>query len=231
MFKIAYVARSFEDYRVPVFAALDELVYGRLHVVYSREVTLERVQRKIEQLLGPRGIGLNGERRIGPKIISNFANSSVRVVYQPGLFQAINDISPDVILGDGFFQWTSFGLIRRIFYGTPLVICYERTFHTERHAQWFRTVYRRKILRWVDAMSCNGSMSKDYAQWLGMPAKRITLGHMVADTGGLQRASQAVTGEQRRELRRCWGDPEIVFLAVGKLVLRKGFKELLSGWE
>ncbi len=231
MFKIAYVARSFEDYRVPVFAALDELIYGRLHVIYSREVTLERVQRKIQQLLGPRGIGLNGERRIGPKIISNFANSSVRVVYQPGLFQAINDISPDVVLGDGFFQWTSFGLIRRIFHGTPLVICYERTFHTERHAQWFRTVYRRKMLRWVDAMACNGSMSKDYAQWLGMPCGRITLGHMVADTSGLERASQAVKADQRRKLRRRWGDPEVVFLSVGQLVLRKGFRELLLGWE
>jgi glycosyltransferase involved in cell wall biosynthesis len=231
MFRIAYIARSFLDYRVPVFVALDELADGGLHVVYSRDVTPERVSGKIEQFLGTRSIGLVGERRIGPKIISNSANSSVRIVYQPRLFQAINDISPDIVLGDGFFQWTSFGLIRRIFYGTPLVICYERTFHTERHAQWYRTLYRRKVLRWVDAMACNGSMSMDYAQWLGMPAKRITSGQMVADTSGLQRASQSVTGDQRRKLRNRWGDPEIVFLAVGRLVLLKGFRELLLGWE
>ena len=231
MFKIAYAARSFEDYRVPVLAALDELVDGGLHVVYSKEVTPQRVATKIERLLGSRSIGLAGERRIGPKIISNFANSSVRVVYQPGLLKTINRISPDVIVGDGFFQWSSFDLIRRIFYGTPLVICYERTFHTERNAQWFRTAYRRKILRWVGAVACNGSMTKAYAQSIGVPYERITLGNMVADTDGLLRAVKAVPAEKIRELRGRWNDPEVVYLSVGRLIRLKGWQELLSGWE
>ena len=103
-----------------------------------------------------------------------------------------------------------------------MVICYERTFHTERKAQWYRTLYRKTVLHWVDAMACNGSMSAAYAQWLGMPAERITLGHMAADTEGMQKAVDALAGKKRWALRRRWGEPELVFLVVARLIELKG---------
>ncbi len=230
MFRITYMARSFLDYRVPVFAALDDLTEGGLHVFYSAEVTPPRVGRKIEGLLGERSVGFRGEVRLGPEEISDFANSVVRIVYQPGIFTAIQRAAPDVIVGDGFFQWTSFALLHRIFHHTPLVICYERTFHTERKVQWYRTLYRKAILPWVDAMACNGSLSAAYAQWLGMAADRITLGHMVADTAGLQKAVEALSSEARQAMRRRWGDPELVFLTVSRLVELKGVSHLLAAW-
>lgn len=231
LFNIAYIGRSFLDYRVPVFAALDELTGRRLFVFYSAEVTPRRVGRKIERLLGERSVGFRGEIRLGPKIISNFtANSVIRIVYQPGLLSAIRRAAPDIIVVDGFFQWSSLALLHRIFQRTPLVLCYERTFHTERNAQWFRTLYRKIVLRWVDAMACNGSMSAAYAQWLGMPAERITLGHMVADTPGLQKAVEAISVEDRQVLRRRWLNPELVFLVVARLVEQKGVSQLLTAW-
>lgn len=230
MFRITYMARSFLDYRIPVFAALDELTGGGLHVFYSVEVTPPRVGRKIEGLLGERSVGFSGEVRVGPKVNLNFANSSVRVVYQPGLLATLQRTAPEVLIGDGFFQWTSFALVHRVLHRTPLVICYERTFHTERKAQWYRTLYRKTMLRWVDAMACNGSLSAAYAQWLGMPAERITLGHMVADTAGLQKAVEAISVEDRQVLRRRWLSPELVFLVVANLVERKGVSQLLASW-
>jgi glycosyltransferase involved in cell wall biosynthesis len=231
MFRITYMARSFLDYRVPVFAALDELTGGGLSVFYSAEVTPPRVGRKIEQLLGERSIGFTGEVRMGPEDMSSFAaNSTTRLVYQPGLLAALRRSAPEVIVGDGFFQWSSFALLHRIFHGTPLVLCYERTFHTERKAQWYRTLYRKAVLRWVEAMACNGSMSAAYAQWLGMPADRITLGHMVADSEGLQKAVEALSDEDRRVCRRRWGNPELVFLVVARLVQPKGIGHLLTSW-
>ena len=232
MFRITYIGRSFLDYRVPVLAALNELSGGGLHVLYSAEVTPPRVGRKIRGLLGARSIDFSGEIRFGPKIISNFAaNAAVRVVYQPGVLSAIRRTAPQVIIGDGFFQWSSFALLHRIFHSVPLVICYERTFHTERKAQWYRRLYRRIVLRWVDAMACNGSMSAAYAQWLGMPAERITLGQMVADTVGLQNALEDFSVEERRAWRRRWGDPKLVFLAVSRLVRAKGLHLPLAAWE
>jgi glycosyltransferase involved in cell wall biosynthesis len=231
MLRITYMTRSFLDYRVPVFMALDELSGGGLHVLYSTEVTPPRVGKKISQILGERSIGFSGELRLGPKIISNFANSAVRVVYQPALLAAVRYTAPEVIVGDGFFQWSSFALLRRIFHGTPFVLCYERTFHTERRAQWYRTLYRKAVLRWVDAMACNGSLSAAYAQWLGMPAKRITLGQMAADTAGLQKAAEALSVEDRKAWRHRWADPEIVFLVAGNLIEHKGIHHLLKAWE
>jgi glycosyltransferase involved in cell wall biosynthesis len=231
MIKIAYLARSFLDYRVPVFAALDELTGGGLHVFYSAEVTPPRVAQKIEIVLGRRSIGFRGEVRCGPKRIANFANTSFRIVYQPGILTALQKTAPDVVIGDGFFQWTSFALLRRLFHGTPIVVCYERTFHTERNAQWYRTLYRKAVLPWVDAMACNGRLSAEYVHWLGMPTERITLGQMVADTGGLQKAVAAVPEEKRLALRRRWGGPKLVFLVVSRLVSRKGVRQLLMAWS
>ena len=233
MLRITYMARSFLDYRVPVFAALDELTGGGLHVFYSTEVTPLRVGKKIHELLGERSVGFSGEVHLGPKIISdfcNFANSSLRIVYQPGFLSALRRSAPEVIVGDGFAKWSISALLHRVFHGTPIVICYERSFHTERKAQWYRRLYRRAVLRWVDAMACNGSLSAAYAQWLGMPAERIILGHMVADTAGLQKAVEAISVEDRQVLRRRWPNPELVFLVVAKLVERKGVSQLLTAW-
>lgn len=230
MLKILYVARSFLDYRVPVFAALDELTEGGLHVFFSAEVTPSRVGKKISKLLGDRSIGFKGEVCLGPKRISSFANAAVRFVYQPGLFKAIQHVKPDVVIGDGFFQWTSFAFLYRLLYAAPLVICYERTFHTERNAQWYRMLYRKLILHWVDAMACNGRLCAEYAQWLGMPSQRITLGHMAADTTGLQAACQDIAAADRLAWRRRWDNPDCVFLFVGNLIDRKGIKQLLTSW-
>lgn len=231
MIKIAYVGRSFFDYRVPVFAALDKLSGGGLHLFFSKEVTPPRVCQKIKNILGDRSLGFCGELCLGPKVISDFANTKIRFVYQPGLLRAISQFSPSVIITDGFFQWAGMALLYRFIHGTPLVVCYERTFHTERNAQWYRTLYRKAVLPLVDAMAVNGRLCAEYVQWLGMPIERLTLGHMVADTAGLQQAAAAVTEEERQSLRSRWGEPEVVFLVVAKLIRRKGISQLLTAWS
>ena len=161
---ITYVTRSFLDYRVPVFESIDRRISGRLHVIFCADYVPERVAKKVSAALGDRAIGLRGEKRIGPNSIQGFANRQFRLVYQPGILRLIEASKPDVIIGDGFYQWTSFALAYRICHSTPLVVCYERTFHTERNAQWMRTFYRRQILRFVDAMAVNGRLSKEYSR-------------------------------------------------------------------
>ena len=110
-------------------------------------------------------------------------------------------------MGDGFAKWSISALLHRVFHGTPIVICYERSFHTERKAQWYRRLYRRAVLRWWNpAMACNGSLSAAYADsgW-ACPAERIILGHMV-------RNSQVC--------RRQWRPYRFVVAAVGNVSLR-----------
>ena len=229
--RITYVARSFLDYRIPVFAELDRQLPGKFKLIYNADYVPERVHIKVMDVLGDRAVGLRGEKRIGPNEFPGFANSAVRIVYQPGLLAEIDKTKPDVIVGDGFFQWTSFALLYKIMKGTPLVVCYERTSHTERYAQWYRRAYRRLALKCVDAVCCNGRLCSEYTQWLGMPESRITTGHMVADTENLGVAVASIPAEKREALRKQWDNQETVFLAVGILNKRKGIKELLTGWS
>lgn len=228
--RVTYIAQSFLDYRIPVFEALNRRLDGGLKVVFSTDYVPARVTAKARTILGENTIGLSGEKRIGPDSIQGFANRAFRLVYQPGILRTIAATRPEVLVGDGFYQWTSFALAYRLRHGAPLVVCYERTFHTERNVQWVRTFYRRQVLRFVDAMAVNGRLAREYSEWLGMPAARMTTGQMVADTASLAARTAQVTPLEREALRRQWGRPALVFLAVGQLIPRKGLHELLKGW-
>ena len=203
---------------------------GRFHLIFSKEYVPDRVCRKAKKALGERAIGLSGEWRFGSEDRGGFANSKLSFRFHPALLKIINQTKPDVLIGDGFFKWSFAALLHRLLHRVPLVICYERTFHTERNAQWYRTLYRRAVTQTTDAMCCNGKLSGDYSQWLGMPKARITYGHMVADTNGL---SDNVSSPSSADLL---GLPEerevqgILFLYVGQLTARKGVKQLLQVW-
>lgn len=229
--RVTYVTRSFLDYRIPVFKALSQELKTRFNVIYSADYIPERVNIKARRSLGGHAIGMTGEKRIGPNEFPDFANAAFRVVYQPGLLSEINKSRPDVLVGDGFFQWTSFALLYKVLKRVPLVVCYERTFHTERNAQWYRTAYRRFIIKYVDAITCNGKLSLEYTKWLGMPESRITTGHMVADTVGLGEVVASLSETERKVYRKKWGSQKLIFVAVGRLNERKGIKELLLGWS
>jgi glycosyltransferase involved in cell wall biosynthesis len=228
---ITYLARSFLDYRVPVFEAVDSLTGGRLHVVYSTLYTPERAQVKLRRVLGERAIALSGEKTIGrPRASARMANSSVCFTYQPKLVSAIASTKPDVLLSDEFFKWTVTGIIYRLIHGVPLVVCYERTFHTERDAQWYRVAYRRLALKLVDAVCCDGRLCAEYTRWLGAPESCITTGHMAADTDSLKLKVEAIGREQRDAIRTEMNIRGLAFLYVGQLIKRKGVEELLAGW-
>jgi glycosyltransferase involved in cell wall biosynthesis len=229
--RITWVRRSLLDYRIPVFRAIDQSVGGRLSVVYSRDHTPPRVQEKLSRTLGERAVGLTGEKHLGSAVMGGFANRGVSLVYQPGVFKHIDRTKPDVLIGDGFFQWTSFALAYKVWKSLPMVVCYERTSHTERNAQWYRLACRRMVLRSIDAMCCNGSLSMEYACSLGMPASRITMPHMVADVAGLGREAAEATPEQKTHVRQAWNAKGLVFLYVGNLIPRKGLRYLLEAWS
>lgn len=228
--RVTYVARSFLDYRIPVLEAMDREIGGGLNVVFSADYVPQRITRKVQGILGERAVGMTGEKRIGPNSTQGFANRAFRLVYQPGILKAIAATRPDVLVGDGFYQWTSFALAHRLRFATPLVVCYERTFHTERSAQRIRLFYRKQVLRLVDAMAVNGRLAREYSEWLGMEPERITVGQMAADTVGLAAAVAGVSAEDKAALRVSWGSPATVFLLVSQLIERKGIVELLTAW-
>lgn len=228
---LTYVTRKFLDYRVPVFAALDELIGGHLCVVFSQDCVPKRVSSKLTAVLGTRAIGLSGEWQLGHQDTALAANSTVALQYHPGLLRTIRRCKPDVVIGDGFFKWTLPSIFYKVMHGTPLVICYERTFHTERNAQWYRIAFRRLVVRLTDAVCCSGTLCGEYTRSLGFPADRITYGHQAADVEGLQHAISTVS---ESEISRTVSDYDIkgvVFVYVGQLIPRKGVRELLNAWR
>ena len=233
--RITWVTRSFLDYRIPVYAALDEMCDHQLTVIYYKDIPPQRCQEKLKVLLGDRAIAREKELRIGnkPKIDNaSRGNTTFRIPISPGLIKAVIDSKPDVLISDGFMQWTYAALAVRAFKKIPHVMCYERTAHTERNAGKLRILYRKVVSRWIDSIDCNGSLTGEYVRnLLGWDDCRLTYGHMVADVNGMKQSVAKISDAEAEQLRRQLDVKGVMILYVGQLIPRKGVKELLSAWS
>ena len=232
---ITWITRSFRDYRIPVYAELDNLCDHHFSLIYNAEVVPERCQKRIHEILGDRAFGLSGEIRLSGKKsapISSVSRKGIRIPYQPHLLKTAKETKPDITISDGFFQWTYASLLLRFWNHIPHVMCYEPTKHTEKHAQFFRTWYRKFASRWIDHICCNGSLCKEYTLSLGYPESQISIGNMAADTDALAQACFAIRDEDIRAFREKHGlEGKLVFLFVGRLVELKGLRQLLEAWN
>jgi glycosyltransferase involved in cell wall biosynthesis len=220
-------------YRVPVYKELNEMLNGEFTLIYSIDRTAESVRNKVSIFLKDNAIGLSQEFAIKLGIDKdNFANRGYNIPLQPGLLKTIFNSKPDIIISEGFFQWTPASLVIKLIKKIPLVIAYERTVHTERNAGALRTFYRRMLVKQTDAICCNGVLSKEYCtNVLGMPPERIVTGAMAADTDSLAAHCMSLSVTDIHALEKRMGLARPVFLYVGRLVRLKGLRELLRGWE
>ena len=229
--KAVWVTRSFLDYRIPVYEELFRRLDGHFTLFYNADYVPQRCNMKVQQVLSSQAKGLQGEFHIGCDRWNGMANKGIRIPYQQGLIKAILQEKPDIVISDGFFQWTYAALWLRATRRIPHVMCYERTAHTERNAQRYRKAYRKFAMRWIDAICCNGSLSGEYTQSIGFPPDRITYGHMVADVKTLKEKSEQVTAQQIQQKRSELHLQGVVFLYVGRLLPRKGVKQFLEAWR
>ncbi|MBN2774035.1 MAG: glycosyltransferase family 4 protein, partial [Prolixibacteraceae bacterium] len=232
--KITWVTRSFLDYRIPIYREINRLCGNQLTVIYFKDVVPERCQLKLKEILGERAIALSGEIRIGGKKIENqaFANSSgIRIPLRPGLVKQVKKTKPDIILSDGFFQWTYAALLNNAMYGTPHLMLYERTLHTERNASRVRIFARKLAAKYISAIACNGIQTREYLIKFGFPKERLFMGNMAADTAGLQEALSKVNDRQKAELKEKYNLTGPVLLYVGQIIPRKGIMQLLDAWK
>lgn len=230
---VVWVNPCFLHYRVPVYAALDRMLGNGLRVICSATRILPSVMDIATDALGDRAVALPGEWQVSlGRKANSFANRSLRLAFQPGLISAIREARPDVIIAEGFFQWTPAALWYKRRYGTPIVVSYERTAHTERRAGRIRTIYRRFAAKHVDVVCCNGSLSMEYCtKVLGVDPSRIVTGAMAADSEYLaERCRLAPAGVQAKELEAL-GLSRPVFTYMGRLVRPKGLRELLAAWK
>lgn len=233
--RITWVTRSFLDYRIPVFKALDELCGHELTVIYYKDIPPVRCQEKLKQILGDRAIARETELRFGnrPKVDNaSRANTMIRIPVSPGLIFQVMRTKPEVLVSDGFMQWTYAALAVRALKHIPHVMLYERTALTERNAGKLRTGYRKFVSRWIDAIGCNGILTGEYIkQLLGWGEDRLSYGHMVADVEGMTKKVEAVTAGEVENLRSKLGIKGTMLLFVGQLIPRKGVIPLITAWE
>jgi glycosyltransferase involved in cell wall biosynthesis len=236
--KILWINPSFLDYRVPVYEELNKLVDGELQIVYSdtEAMTPKRVSNQLKAVLKEKAIGLGGVKTFiignkGSNQSNSFANKFIKLNYQPDLFKVVRGCDVDVIIVEGFFQWSPAGFLKKIFQGVPIVLSYERTFHTERNAPKWRELYRKMVIKFfIDTAVVNGKLSKEYTSSLGLKKEKITTGGMAADSIFFKIKSFSL---EREECRNEWrfSNATLVFLYVGRLIELKGIVELLKSWK
>ncbi|MCG2590793.1 glycosyltransferase family 4 protein [Rhodohalobacter sulfatireducens] len=231
--RITWVTRSFLDYRIPVYEQIHRLSGEDLTVIYYADVVPDRCIKKLKNILGNKAIGLTGEFRFTGKKsqpVSSSKKKGLRIPFQPGLIRKTLQTKPDVLLSDGFFQWTYSPLLLRLIKRVPHVMCYEATKHTERNTGYLRTLYRKIAAKLIDHIVCNGQLCSEYVQSLNYPDKKISFGNMAADTSGLQNSAQNLTTEEKLELKQKLMLKKYVFLFIGRLVQLKGVRHLVDAW-
>lgn len=233
--KITWVARSFLDYRIPVYKALDDLSNHQLTLIFNEDKVPERCVLAIKKILGERAIALKGEKRFASKKVTGdqMANAGMSLPYHKDLIKTIRRTNPDVIVSDGYLKWTYASLWVRMFNnkGIKHIMCYERTLHTERNAGMIRTLYRKMAGWFIDAIDCNGSLTEEYVRKKLNYKKSLTFGHMAADTEGVKERVNNVTQQQVEDMKIKYKLNAITFLYLGKLIPRKGVVELIQAWR
>ena len=231
--KVLWVNPSFLDYRIPLYTELNKLYNNNFFILYSKNRIPERCHDKTIKKLGNNALFLENEKSIKFKYDYIYANKGIRIPFPKGLYTMIKRNKPDIIIAEGFFQFTPWAVLYSILHRKPLLIAYERTAHTERNCPFWRRWYRRFIGLFVNGYIANGTLTKEYLISQGVKAKKIFTGGMCADSDGLRIATESLNKEEKQSLRSKLNlsDKGLTFIFVGQMIPRKGVEQLLSAWS
>lgn len=230
--KILWVNPSFLDYRIPVYKQIFELSGRNFQLIYSRKRVPERVIAKIEIAIGNNAVGMKDEKVLHIPGKGDFANTDYRFPYQKGLYKTISKTKADLIIGEGFFQWTPMALFYAKLHRKKFIIAYERTAHTERNCPKWRSLYRKFISIFVDGYLVNGVLTKEYLLQIGVDESKIYIGGMSADSDDLANKVSTCTTEEQQVLKDHLSvNVGLIYLYVGQLIERKGVLYLLKAWK
>ena len=236
--RVLYANPVFSDYRLPFYKKLNELFGGEFYVMYSplryKMDGLDRTLEKVPSFLNGFSYEYNGEKvlKIRKPFNCDF-DSYYRFPFFHGFLKSLGKVKPDVIITEGFFQWTPMVILYSIIHRVPVYLSYERTSHTERFAPKFKIWHRKLTDKFIKGYFANGTETKRYLESLGINPEKIHIGGMNADSEGLRKGIASVSEIQRKEQRRNLGISEggVVYLYSGQFILRKGIIYLLEAWR
>lgn len=236
--KVLYCNPVALDYRIPFYKKLVELFDGGFYFLYStnryklknRADLLDKIKEELQEHAIPyeKELLYNTHTK-SFKVYSGEHGQRIPIAF--GLLKKIRKEHPDVLITEGFFQWTPIILLYSIFYRKPVFIGYERTPWTERNTKWWKTLHRKLTDRFVCGYLVNGSETKKYLMSIGVKEEKIHIGGMSADSDGLVKGIASITAEERNTLKKKFQDKNgLVYLFSGQIVERKGVKYLLCAW-
>lgn len=240
---VLYCNPVFFEYRLPFYKELVRLFEGEFFVMYSpmryKICKKERFCSQIKEELGENAIPLHSDH-----VFDTYSRKwdempdiekGKRIPLTFGLLRAIWKVKPDVLITEGYFQWTPLVLLYGIIHRIPVYLGYERTLHTERNTGKLKTWQRKLFNRFFAGFLVNGSETKKYLLSLGVNEERIHIGGMSADSTvfsqrvrgylrqGIEDLKTSITGVQEHN--------GLLYLFVGVVAERKGVSYLLSAWE
>ena len=235
--KVLYCNPSFWEYRLPFYAELNRLFKGNFHVVYSTKRYFGahvNMLPKIKNVLGENAHPYENEwmyvRETHSMKIKDETYHAIPLSL--GLLTIIRKIKPDVLITEGFFQWTPFVQLYGWFFRVPVFVGYERTLYTERHNSRFKTFLRKLQDKSIAGYLVNGTETKKYLLSLGISEEKIFVGGMSADSTGLRTSIKKWSIEEKQNFKSKYisSNNGLIFLFTGQMILRKGVNYLLNAW-
>jgi hypothetical protein len=200
--KLLWINPSFLDYRIPLYRTINDLLNGKFSLIFSKRRVPQRCIDKIQTEIGENALGLENDKLIsfGQKI--EFANRGISIPFTKGLYKLIKRSKPDIIIAEGFFQFTPLAVLYSFINRKPLLIAYERTAHTERNCPLWRQLYRRFIGLFVNGYIANGQLTKEYLISQGVKPENVFTGGMCADSKGLSEQVSALLPDEKLQLKK-----------------------------
>lgn len=235
--KVLYCNPSFWEYRLPFYVELNRLFNGNFHVVYSTKRYFGahvNMLPKIKNVLGKNAHPYEKEwmyvRETHSMKIKDETYHAIPLSL--GLLNIIRKMKPDVLITEGFFQWTPFVQLYGWFFRVPVFVGYERTLYTERHNSRFKTFLRKMQDKSIAGYLVNGTETKKYLLSLGISEEKIFVGGMSADSTGLRASIKKWPIEEKQNFKSKYisSNNGLIFLFTGQMILRKGVNYLLKAW-
>lgn len=232
--KILWVNPSFLDYRIPVYKRLYELTDGNFYLVFSKNRVPERICMKIQKAIGSNAICFEGEKRIILGEKDGMSNKWTSIPITKGLYKQIKQVKADIVITEGFFQWTPKAVRYAFLHRKKLLIEYEKTKHTERGCPGWRKMYRKIVTRFVSGYLCNGQLTKEYlSDVMKIKDENLFIGGMSADSIGLAILANKLQETDKAILKSSLhlNQKGLTYIYVGRLIELKGVIYLLNAWR
>lgn len=236
--KVLYCNPIFLDYRLPFYKRLNELFEDEFYVMYSPlryKTRFDALLERIPKVLANHAIEYNGEKLfdVRTKSFKKYTIGGSHIPVQTGFLKAIGKVKPDVLITEGFFQWTPLVILYSLLHHVPVFMGYERTCWTERNVSWVHKLHRKLTDWFIKGYLVNGSETNKYLMSLGVKEEKIHIGGMSADSEGLRtgieefkQVSEFLSFKER--FKKTDG---LIYLFTGFLIERKGILPLLAAWK